>query len=175
MSAAATGPVAGVLVQEVGARYGVKGTRAAEWLAQRGIGVPAAANRVMHWSGSGGGRCLRLGSTEFLVEYDAANAAIPAPAIEEGAYLLLRSDFSVVLEPAWTRRLAQACSFDFEQLHDPSMVVMTLLAGISVTLVREPRPTPGIALRLWCDASYATYLQQSLQQLARPDQSGELR
>jgi hypothetical protein len=35
--------------------------------------------------------------------------------------------------------------------------------------VREPRSTDDhLALRLWCDASYATYLQQCLQQLARP-------
>jgi sarcosine oxidase subunit gamma len=178
MSLASTGPLAGVLILEAGVRYGVKGARAAAWLAQRGIGVPVAPNRALHWRGSGGGRCLRLGSTEFLVEYDATNAAIPAQAAEDGAYLLLRSDFSLLLDPSWTRALAQACSFDFQRLCDePEMVVMTLLAGISVTLVREPRPNDaGITLRLWCDASYAPYLQQCLHQLARPAPSpGEQR
>ncbi len=49
---------------------------------------------------------------------------------------------------------------------------MTLLAGISVTLVREPRAgNTHLALRLWCDASYETYLQHCLQHLARPDPS----
>jgi hypothetical protein len=55
---------------------------------------------------------------------------------------------------------------------------MTLLAGISVTLVREPRATDDAppALRLWCDASYAPYLQHCLQELARPNTSpGEQR
>jgi sarcosine oxidase, subunit gamma len=170
MSGAATGPIPGALVLEVGARYGVKGKRAANWLAQRGIGVPEDWNRVVHWSGSGGGRCLRLGNTEFLVEYDAANAMAPTPGGEDGAYLLLRSDFSLLLDPTWTHRLAQACSFDFERLRDdPEMVVMTLLAGISVTLVREPRPNDtGITLRLWCDASYTAYLQSTLHTLMRP-------
>jgi sarcosine oxidase, subunit gamma len=170
MSAAPTSAVSGISIADVGVRYGVKGARAADWLAQRGIGVPVAANRVMHWSGSGGGRCLRLGSTEFLVEYDAANAAIPTQVPEDGAWLLLRSDFSLVLDATWTPLLAQACSFDFQRLHDePSMVVMTLLAGISVTLVREPTPNHhGIALRLWCDATYSPYLQSTLHTLVRP-------
>jgi sarcosine oxidase, subunit gamma len=170
MSGAARGPIPGVLMLEVGARFGVKGARAAEWLAMRGIGVPAAPNRVVHWAGSGGGRCLRLGSTEFLVEYDAGNAATPAQPSEDGAYLLLRSDFSLLLDPSWTRPLAQACSFDFERLRDePGMVVMTLLAGISVTLVRQPRTNDaGITLRLWCDASYSSYLQSTLHTLMRP-------
>lgn len=171
MSGVLTGPLAGVLILEAGARYGVKGARAAQWLGQRGIGVPVAANRVLHWAGSGGGRCLRLGHSEFLVEYDATNAAIPAQAAgEDGAHLLLRSDFSLLLDPTWTRRLAQVCAFDFQRLHDePEMVVMTLLAGISVTLVREPRPRDtGITLRLWCDASYAAYLQSTLHTLMRP-------
>jgi sarcosine oxidase subunit gamma len=158
----------------VGARFGVKGTRAADWLAQHGIAVPAVPNRIASWSGSGGGRCLRLGNTEFLVEYDAANAVVPAQAAVDGAWLLLRSDFSLLLDPRWTSLLAQVCSFDFERLHDqPDMVVMTLLAGISVTLVREARPgnDTGMALRLWCDGTYRPYLQQCLQHFARPDQS----
>ncbi len=173
MNQVSTSAVAGVSMPPVGARYGVKGARAAEWLAQHGVALPAAPNRIANWSGSGGGRCLRLGNSEFLVEYDAGNASVPVQAASDGAWLLLRSDASLLLDPQWTSRLAQVCSFDFQRLHDePDLVVMTLLAGISVTLVREPRPADhGITLRLWCDASYAPYLQQCLQHLARPDQT----
>ncbi len=172
MSQVSNSVIAGVSMPEAGARYGVKGARAIDWLAQHGIAVPVAPNRVAHWSGSGGGRCLRLGNTEFLVEYDAANASVPTQAAGDGARLLLRSDASLLLDAPWSGKLAQACSFDFQRLHDePDLVVMTLLAGISVTLVREPRPAAGLTLRLWCDASYAPYLQQCLQYLARPDQS----
>ncbi len=176
-----TGPFAitGVRDAAGGIRYGMKGARAAEWLAQQGIAVPAAANRVTQWTGAGGGRCLRLGNTEFLVEYDAGSSA-PAQPAGDGAWLLLRSDASLLLDgAAWPDALAQVCAFDFRRFHDePDLVVMTLLAGISVTLVREPRADgdTSLALRLWCDASYGTYLQQCLQHLARPDTSpGEQR
>jgi hypothetical protein len=46
---------------------------------------------------------------------------------------------------------------------------MTLMAGIGVTLIREPRAAASpLALRLWCDTSYASYLQECLHTLARP-------
>ena len=145
----------------VASRFGLKGPNAMSWLQQRGITVPDAPNRIARWNG---GRCLRMGHGEFLVEQD-HDATKPAD-LTDGAWLLLRSDFSVVLDgPSWLRQLAQLCAFDFERLRaEPDLVVMTLLAGISVTLVREPR-TDGtdIALRLWCDASYATYLTHCLQ------------
>jgi sarcosine oxidase subunit gamma len=143
-------------------RFGVKGRHAPQWLQQQGIAVPDAPNHIARWSGQGDGRCLRLGHGEFLVE---TNAVPPAPADDE-VWLLLRSDFSVLLDgPHWPRQLAQLCAFDFQRLlASPDMVVMTLLAGISVTLVREPRPDAShMAMRLWCDASYSTYLQQCLQ------------
>ena len=153
-------------------RWGVKGAGALAWLQRCGIAVPGAPNRAIHWYG---GRCLRLGSSEFLIEQDDANAAplIPddAPA-DASAWALLRSDCSVVLSGhPWPAALAQGCSFDFDRLRaEPDLVVMTLFAGISVTFVREPAASTDapLALRLWCDASYATYLDHCLQQLASP-------
>jgi hypothetical protein len=148
---------------------------AAARLARQGIPVPAAPNRFTHWEG---GRCLRLGHSEFLIEWDDARSAPSADDLAgDGAYLLLRSDCSIVLAGApWPDALAQACSFDFGRLRgEPDLVVMTLFAGIGVTLVREPdtRSDSPLALRLWCDASYATYLQQCLQQLAAPLPPGD--
>jgi sarcosine oxidase, subunit gamma len=163
--------IPGVFPCTPGTRFGVKGAGAADWLAARGIAVPAAANRVGHWPGAGGGRCLRLGTTEFLVEYDAPDSSVPVAAPGDAAWILLRSDCSLLLDgPPWPAALSQACSFDFDRLHqEPDLVVMTLLAGISVVLAREPRaPAPPLALRLWCDASYGNYLQNCLQQLAAP-------
>jgi sarcosine oxidase subunit gamma len=146
----------------VASRFGLKGPQAKRWLEQQGFAVPDAPNRIARWNG---GRCLRLGHGEFLVERD-HDASRPTDTTD-GAWLLLRSDFSVVLDgPTWPRQLAELCAFDFQRLHaEPDLVVMTLLAGISVTLVREPRPddAPNFALRLWCDASYATYLMHCLQ------------
>lgn len=167
----ATMAAAGVSIPDVAARYGVKGARAAAWFAQQGLTVPAAPNRVHRWSELGGGRCLRLGSSEFLVEHDACDSIpVPAPG-EDGPWLLLRNDCNLLLDgPLWPTALARACAFDFRCLEDePDLVVMTLLAGIGVTLVREPRRADdsSIALRLWCDASYTTYLQQCLHALTR--------
>jgi sarcosine oxidase subunit gamma len=172
MSHAVAAPVAGVTAPAVVARYGAKGNEATGWLTRNGIPIPTRPNRFTHWQEHGGGRCLRLGNTEFLIEHDAADIAPSTPAATDAAWLLLRSDHSLLLDgPQWPGLLAQLCSFDFRRLHnEPDMVVMTLLAGISVTLVREPHAASDehLALRLWCDASYATYLQQCLQQLARP-------
>lgn len=175
-SCVAGAAIAGVSVTNVASRYGMKGANAATWLAQHGIAVPTAPNRIARWSEAGGGRCLRLGNSEFMVEHDASATTLDHGS--NGAWLLLRSDHSLVLGGRhWPRALAQVCSFDFIRLHDePDLVVMTLLAGIGVTLVREPRPdATQLALRLWCDASYAPYLQHCLQHLARPDHTGEQR
>jgi sarcosine oxidase subunit gamma len=178
MSLASRAPIAGITACKVAARFGVKGAGAAAWLAKQGVLVPPSPNHVARWRDHGGGRCLRLGNSEFLVEHDVAapgtmHASTPLPDAATGtddAWLLLRSDASFLLDgPAFPRELAQACSFDFTRLRDePDLVVMTLLAGIGVTLVREPIDDDRLALRLWCDASYSTYLQDCLHQLAVP-------
>lgn len=160
-------------------RFGLKGPGAPAWLARRGIDVPASPNCISRWHQ---GRCLRLGHGEFLVECDdqpdtpdsmpsrAAPEALPE---DHDTWLLLRSDHCVLLDATfWPGVFAQACSYDIARLRaEPDTVVMTLFAGISVTLV--PEPSPGNvdlpALRLWCDASYALYLDTCLRQLALPD------
>jgi hypothetical protein len=176
--AASSQGIPGVTTMHAGARFGVKGADASTWLTQRSIVVPDAPNRITRWDG---GRCLRLGNTEFLVELDAAGSQIPAA---EGnsddtasAWVLLRSDHSLLLSgPPWPDELARVCSFDFGRWRDdPDLVVMTLLAGIGVTLVREPVADGQHALRLWCDASYAPYLNNCLHQLAATCTPGETR
>lgn len=170
--------IAGVTRVHPAHRHGLKGAGAADWLAAHGVAVPSSPNHIARWNG---GRCLRLGSTEFLLEIDDQHSPppiVPAPSEEARAWLLLRSDHSLVLEGAhWPARLAHLCSFDFTRLHAaPDSVVMTLLAGISVTIAREPAvDAEQFALRLWCDASYATYLDQCLQTLADPRPFGEQR
>lgn len=157
-------------------RWGVKGAGALAWLQRSGFAVPGAPNRVIHWHG---GRCLRLGNSEFLIEQDDVTAAplIPdeAPA-DANAWVLLRSDCSLVLSGhPWPAALAQGCSFDFDRLRtEPDLAVMTLFAGISVTCVREPTGDDAhLSLRLWCDASHSTFLDQCLQQIAAPRLPGD--
>jgi sarcosine oxidase, subunit gamma len=167
------------------ARFGMKGSDAPTWLSLRGIAVPEGPNRIAHWRAdapAGKGRCLRLGHGEFLVELDEATPLARAlvnppssPAAQ--AWTLLRSDHCLVLDgPHWHAVLAAICSYDFSRFdHEPDQVVMTLLAGISVTLAREPGPQAS--LRLWCDASYADYLQHCLHTLtcSAPEPTGDLR
>jgi sarcosine oxidase subunit gamma len=156
-------------------RLGFKGPDAPALLEQQGLRIPTLPNRVVHWQATepwGSGRCLRQGSTEFLVELDTRTAPqlslnTPLPR----AWTLVRSDHSLVLEgSAWRQSLPRICSFDFDRLRDePDLVVMTLMAGISVTVIREPpgaaNPSTDMALRLWCDASFSIYLQECLRSL----------
>ncbi|MEO8307584.1 MAG: hypothetical protein ABI616_06045 [Pseudomonadota bacterium] len=163
----------GVQVPVVGARLGFKGPDAPALLTQMGLRIPDQPNRVVHWRPNepmGSGRCLRQGSTEFLIETDAYAATLPSDEALPRAWSLVRSDHSLILGAAWQQSLAHACSFDFTRLLDaPDLVVMTLLAGISVTVIREPQTgavtSTDMALRLWCDASFATYLQDCLRSL----------
>jgi sarcosine oxidase, subunit gamma len=161
----------GLSIPTVSARFGIKGGDAPALLQHLGISVPPRPNSVIHWllhEPYGSGRCLRQGTSEFLVELDAATIPLP-PADDSfpGAWMLLRSDFSLVLHGAqWPPVLAQLCSFDFTRLNDePDLVVMTLLAGVSVTLIREPRTGKDFGLRLWCDASFSVHVQQCLHSL----------
>jgi hypothetical protein len=173
MSHALLHPPAGATPVQVSTRFGLKGAHAPSWLTARGIPVPDSPNRIARWSG---GRCLRQGHGEFLVEVDDAGSRDPlsgeSAAGEQQVWMLLRSDHCLLLEGGhWPDILSQACSFDLDRLRaDPGLIVMTLLAGISVTLAAEPRPDESspFALRLWCDASYALYLDHCLQQLAAP-------
>jgi sarcosine oxidase, subunit gamma len=161
----------GVSVPAVGTRFGVKGSDAPAWLQYLGLTIPARPNSVTHWSPQesfGAGRCLRQGSTEFLIELDADEApALPAHAAFPNAWKLTRSDHSLLLGGSrWPRALGQICSFDFARLDDePDLVVMTLMAGISVTLIRESLANSTTSLRLWCDATFSSYLQQCLHSL----------
>lgn len=179
-------PAARFAVSSALTRFGLKGSGAIPWLEKHAIPVPSAANRISRWNA---GRCLRLGHGEFLIELDEPGigplAAGSTQAATDNAWPLLRSDHSLVLRgDAWPALLARICSFDFRRFREePDLVVMTLMAGIAVTLVAErPASTGSIeagsgdapfALRLWCDASYAACLDHCLQILAAPSSQGD--
>jgi heterotetrameric sarcosine oxidase gamma subunit len=145
-------------------RTGVKGRGAADLLATLGIAVPPRANQVLRAAGPPAGRCLRLGSTEFLVEQDAGDAvpaALDAAVLTAPANVLgaLRRDRCFLLSgTGLAEALRQIAAFDFEgPAFGPDDVVMTLMAGISVCFIREPALGTD-ALRLWCDAGFGDYL-----------------
>jgi len=161
--------------QQPAARLGLKGPDAAHLLQDAGIAIPETPNAVRR-SGvaslPGLDRCLRLGNSEFLLEQDQGSDAIErirslANTAAMRAWCVLRSDYSALIGgTALFDQLARISSFDFERLlHTPDQVVMTLCADISATLVLDGAG-PAPELRLWADASFGPYLEQTLHSLS---------
>ena len=159
-------------------RFGVKGPQAEQWLTQRNIALPAANNS---WASSGTGEgtslVLRLGSSEFLIEQQLNNTSNGLPddrslsqPIAAGVYRVQRNDAAFILSGSRIQDLlSELCLLD---LRDKALagdaVVMTQVAGISATLLRQPAPgnQTRTVYRLWCDGSYGAYMWQTLTQLA---------
>jgi sarcosine oxidase subunit gamma len=155
-------------------RVGLKGPRAAEWLAAQRIALPAAPNT---WTRSPFGDAqpllvARLGYTEFLLEDETAGCEIKRlsgalPAAPSGVYPVLREDFAFRLGGEGARdALAQVCNVDFSQLSLSSQpVVMTLMMGVAVVAVPyedEVGADPGRRYRFWCDPTFGPSLSESL-------------
>jgi len=159
-------------------RFGVKGPQAAQWLEQRNI-APPAGNNSWATSGSGEGTSLVLclGSSEFLIEQQLNNTSNGLPddrslsqPIAAGVYRVQRNDAAFILSGSRIQDLlSELCLLDLrEQALAGDAVVMTQVAGVSATLLRQPSPGKhgGMVFRLWCDGSYGAYMWQTLTQLA---------
>jgi sarcosine oxidase subunit gamma len=155
-------------------RAGLKGPRAAEWLAQRGLRLPAAANSwLTEPAGPNGDDELlvaRLGYAEFFLE-SSVQAGLPARIAGEleavhppGVYPVLREDVSFLIGgPDVHALLAQVCNVNFAAL-DPGArpIVMTLLAGVAVLVV--PRTIAGQReYQIWCDPSFGSFLRATFE------------
>lgn len=153
-----------------GARLGLKGPRAAEWLAAQGVTLPPRPNS---WSGSaqqfGDGLIVaQLGAAEFFLEdtagSDRLNALTAAAgASPPGVYPVLREDACFDLSGAAAADvLAQLCNVNFAQLDlEARPVIMTLMIGVAVLV--QPVAAEGAArYRIWCDPSYGHYLGESV-------------
>lgn len=160
-------------------RFGVKGPRAAELLAQLGLSVPSRANswaplRAQDREDSPN-VIGRLGNTEFFIEEQgeaagirALEAALPAP----GAYPVLREDAAFVLGGARaTEVLADVCNVQFSALTLAQRpVVMTLMTGVGVLVLPQPMQDSGndaVVFRIWCDPSFGAYLWETLAEVIR--------
>ena len=145
-------------------RTGLKGRGAGDLLASLGIAVPPRANQILRFTGAPAGRCLRLGTTEFLLEQDDGDALLLAldtalQATPVNVLGALRRDRCFLLSgTGLAEALRQIAAFDFEgPAFGPDDVLMTLMAGISVCFIRESALGTD-ALRLWCDAGFGDYL-----------------
>ena len=160
-------------------RLGLKGPRAAHWLAAQGIALPTVPNT---WTGAlsagaspaGGTQGLlvaRLGSAEFFLE-DAAGSALESmisalAADPPGVYPVLREDWTFHLSGAGVHEvLAQVCNVNFEGLAlDSHPLIMTLMIGVAVLVVPElthEGSDSGRRYRIWCDPSFGPYLGETL-------------
>jgi len=76
-------------------------------------------------------------------------------------YRVPRYDVGFTLSGDMARNtLAEICALDVRPEIIGNGVLMTLVAGISVTLTQEDD-----TYRIWCDATYGEYLQHTLQEL----------
>lgn len=149
-------------------RFGVKGRAAAGWLTAQGIILPALPNS---WLALGeGSRVLRLGRSEYLLEGPAAARLQNAwRGKEPDVFLVPRYDAAFVLSGNKAQPLLrEICALDTRPEAIADQVWMTLAAGISVTLISEANTSTPV-YRLWCDATYGDYMNQTLQEvLAQP-------
>jgi len=151
-------------------KAGVKGPEAVRWLESQGIAVPAQANA---WTGlARGGVIARLGRSEFFLEdgatgdtatrmRDALGAGIA------GVYPVIRQDAGIALVGERINELlVQTCNVNFQELAPASRtVVMTMMVGVAVLVIRQDHQNlPGF--RIWCDATFAPYLWETLAGIA---------
>ncbi len=154
-------------------RLGLKGPRAAAWLAARGIATPAAPNS---WVGTVAGGAAgaaeegllvaRLGAAEFFLEDQAGVARGLLPALDTpppGVYPVLREDAAFCLSGDGAFDvLAQVCNVDFAGLAWESQpVIMTLMVGVAVLVLPQVRGGGG-RFRIWCDPTFGDYLGESV-------------
>jgi sarcosine oxidase subunit gamma len=155
-------------VADAAARLGLKGPRAAEWLAAQGVAAPA---RVNTWSRAPAAQpdvlIARLGASEFFLEaHDhgaLASLAAGLAAEPAGVYPVLREDFAFRLSgPGVHDVLAQVCNVDFEGLDlEARPVIMTLMIGVAVLAVPDGR-SEARHYRFWCDPTFGPSLSETL-------------
>jgi len=150
-------------------RFGVKGAKAAAWL-QQGILLP---DRPNSWCAlPEGGLVARLGVNEFLIE-DSIHSQM-APQLAQACqsppaqvYPVLRQDAAIALcGSATSDLLRQTCNVNFAEFSLADRpVVLTSLIGIAAIVI--PGEQANLPLyRIWCDATFAAYVWQTLLSIA---------
>ena len=155
-------------------RLGLKGPRAAQWLAANGIDLPLAPNTWMEAPAASAAQALlvaRLGNSEFFLEDAPSGTTLEriAPSLQEhaaGVYPVLREDWAFVLCGAGVHEvLAQVCNVNFAALKLATRpLIMTLMIGVAVLVVPQSASgDPGAAIyRIWCDPTFGPYLLESV-------------
>jgi sarcosine oxidase, subunit gamma len=128
-------------------RLGLKGPRAAEWLAGHGIVLPATPNTWTHAKDTSTADALlvaRLGTAEFFLEDGMGGTTLEriSPSLDEnppGVYPVLREDWAFHLGGERVHDvLAQVCNVNFAALSlDSRPLIMTLMIGVAVLVVPQ--------------------------------------
>jgi sarcosine oxidase, subunit gamma len=149
-------------------RYGVKGPQAANWLAKHKVLIPAKANA---WVLSGNAIVMRLGVSEFLIEDQQGGETCGSLVADSlrvaGVYKVPRVDASYILAGSGVLNLlSEVCALDLsESTLQENDVIMTQVAGISATLLRQTVNNETV-YRLWCDGTYGVYMKHVLLEIA---------
>lgn len=161
---AAEGDVRDLAIADVScfAKSGLKGPRAAAWLAERGIPVPARPNTWV------GGLIARLAETEFFLEGGSADEI--ARALEnapQNVYPVPRQDTAIALAgKRMNEVLLHACSVDFSSINAKEALVMTTMAGVPVLVIPQQRDGLPV-MRIWADPSFGPYLWETLLEIVQ--------
>jgi sarcosine oxidase, subunit gamma len=149
------------------ARYGVKGSNAAKWLADRGVKIPNVPNT---WVENDQTLVLRLGGSEFLIEDQTGGKVCENLVADKvcvaGVYKVPRADAAYLLTGSKVLNLlSEVCMLD---LREPALrendLVMSQVAGISATLLRQT-VNGEMVYKLWCDGTYKVYMRNILDEI----------
>jgi sarcosine oxidase subunit gamma len=169
-------------VPEPRQRLGLKGPRAAQWLAEQGIALPTLPNTWARPEEAAATEALlvaRLGATEFFLEDGSAGTTLEriSPILDDhppGVYPVMREDRAFVLSGDGVHEvLAQVCNVNFAALSlDSHPVIMTLMIGVAVLVVPHGAgensggagrsALAGRYYRIWCDPTFGPYMGESL-------------
>ena len=162
-------------------RLGLKGPRAAQWLAANGVDLPMTPNTWTIPAGASAAAALlvaRLGAAEFFLEENTGGTTLKriASSLHEhppGVYPVMREDWAFLLGGGRVHDvLAQVCNVNFAALPLVSRpLIMTLMIGVAVLVVPQ-RTSEGATAerpgaeerqyRIWCDPTFGPYLGASL-------------
>jgi sarcosine oxidase subunit gamma len=147
-------------------KAGVKGPRAAAWLASHGVEVPPNLNT---WLPLPGGALIgRLAETEFFMEGGPATKLLPLlDETPSGVYPVPRRDACFTLAGNRIHEvLLQVCSVDFESNRADNRLFMTSMAGVSVLAI--PQRQDGVPMiRIWADPTFGPFLWHTLSRIVQ--------
>lgn len=151
-------------------RFGIKGPNAASWLQQHGVAIPLQANNWITQPPDT--LVLRLGLNDFLIEDQLGGKVCESLQIASknraaGLYPVQRNDAALILSGSHVQTLlSEVCALDLrDRALASDAVVMTQMAGISVTFLRQQLNGETV-YRLWCDGTYGPYIWDTLLEIA---------